>query len=54
MEITRLKQVRRAFPHLPGVPASTTRYNRRAWVRVIRQLGDKWVYIKLLQQKGGA
>jgi len=43
MEITRLKQVRRAFPHLPGVPASTTRYNRRTWVRAVRHLGDKWL-----------
>jgi hypothetical protein len=54
MNTTRLRQVRRAFPHLPGVPASTTRHNRRAWVRVVRQLGDKWVYVRFYQKQEAA
>ena len=43
MNTSRLRQVRRAFPHQPNVPASTVRHNRRAWVRAVRGLGDKWL-----------
>ncbi|TFI06723.1 hypothetical protein E4P35_14330 [Thiopseudomonas sp. 4R-3cl] len=43
MNTTQLQRVRRAHPALPGVPVSTTRHNRRAWVRSVRMLGDKWL-----------
>lgn len=43
MNTTRLRQVRKAFPMLPNIPTCTTRHNRRAWVRSVRGLGNKWL-----------
>ncbi len=51
MNTSRLRQVRRAFPHLPSVPASTIRHNRRAWVRSVRELGDKWLLSAPVQKQ---
>jgi hypothetical protein len=54
MNTTRLRQVRRAFPHIPSVPASTIRHNRRAWIRSIRELGDKWLLAAPVQKQEAA
>ncbi len=43
MNTTRLRQVRNAFPSQPSVPTSTVRHNRRAWVRAVRALGNRWL-----------
>jgi len=39
---TKLRLVRQLFLH-PDVPVSTARHNMRAWVRSIRQLGNRWL-----------
>ena len=54
MNTTRLRQVRKAFPQLPGVPACTTRHNRRAWVRSVRGLGNKWKWIDMVEKQEAA
>jgi hypothetical protein len=54
MNATRLRQVRRAFPHIPSVPASTIRHNRRAWIRSIRELGDKWLLAEPVAKREAA
>ena len=54
MNTTRLRQVRKAFPQLPGVPACTTRHNRRAWVRSVRGLGNKWKWIDMVEKREAA
>lgn len=33
----------RAYPYTRSVPRSTTRHNRRAWLKSLRFLGDKWL-----------
>lgn len=43
MKTEALKKVRVLYPTLPGVPATITRHNRRAWVRSIRALGPRWL-----------
>jgi len=50
MDTTRLRQVRKAYPHLQGVPARTTRHNRRAWVASIRALGNKWKWVQMVEK----
>lgn len=50
MNTTRLRQVRKAFPLLPGVPACTIRHNRRAWVRSVRALGNKWKWVQMIEK----
>jgi len=42
MNIHMLTRVRRLYPDTPLTEPQTVRYNRRAWVRSIRFLGDKW------------
>ena len=42
MNIHMLTRVRRLFPDTPLTEPQTVRYNRRAWVRSIRFLGNKW------------
>jgi hypothetical protein len=54
MNTTRLRQVRKAFPQLPGVPACTTRHNRRAWVRSVRGLGNKWLLAEPVTKREAA
>lgn len=31
---------------VPGVPASTQKWNRKQWCRSIQSLGDKWILAK--------
>jgi hypothetical protein len=45
MNTTRLRQARRNFVH-PMAPRHVQRSNMRAWVRMIRILGDKWQYVR--------
>lgn len=45
MNTHRLTQARRLFV-IPDVPASTARHNMRAWVRSVRQLGNRWLIAK--------
>lgn len=37
-----LVRVRRLFPLTWSTPPSAVRHNRRAWVRSVRLLGEKW------------
>lgn len=49
MRTNALAQVRRLFTN-PAAPRSTNRHNQRAWVRAVRQLGDKWVLRNPIQK----
>lgn len=40
--------------HQPNVPASTVRHNRRAWVRAVRGLGDKWLLAEPVAKREAA
>lgn len=51
MNTTRLRQVRKAYPMLPNIPTCTTRHNRRAWVRSVRVLGNKWKWIDMVEKQ---
>lgn len=42
MNTHRLAQARRLFT-VDGVPRSTVRHNMRAWVRMVRFLGPRWL-----------
>lgn len=37
-----LRRVRRLFPS-DSAPPHVVRHNRRAWVRSVRYLGDRWL-----------
>lgn len=45
MNTAHLKRVRRLFDR-PDIPRHIVRHNCRAWVRSVRQLGDKWLLAK--------
>lgn len=38
-----VRRARRNFPQTPTAPRSAVRHNRKAWVRAVLQLGDRWV-----------
>ena len=38
-----VRRARRNFPHTATTPRSAVRHNRKAWVRAVMQLGDRWV-----------
>lgn len=48
MNTRMLERVRRLHPYTITADARTVRHNRRAWVRSIRFLGDKWVLAKFI------
>lgn len=48
MNTAMLSRVRRLHPYTETAPAHTVRHNRRAWVRSVRGLGDKWVLKKFI------
>ncbi len=54
MNTIRLRQVRKAYPHIPNVPARTIRHNRREWIRSIRELGDKWLLAMPIEKREAA
>lgn len=43
MNTAMLSRVRRLHPYTETAQPHTVRHNRRAWVRSVRSLGDKWV-----------
>ena len=54
MNIRMLERVRRLHPYTFTANERTVRHNRRAWVRSVRQLGDKWVLAKFVPRAGEA
>lgn len=54
MNTRMLERVRRLHPYTITADAHTVRHNRRAWVRSIRMLGDKWVLAKFVPRAGEA
>lgn len=48
MNTRMLSRVRRLHPYTFTADTQTVRHNRRAWVRSIRMLGDKWVLAKFV------
>lgn len=49
MNTSILRRVRRHFCH-DLAPRSVQRHNIRAWVRSVRMLGDKWVYLSMVER----
>lgn len=52
MNTRMLERVRRLHPYTFTANPQTVRHNRRAWVRSVRQLGDKWVLAKFVPRAG--
>jgi hypothetical protein len=50
MKTTTLKRVRQLFG-ASYVSREQNRYNQRAWVRAIRNLGDRWLLAKQLERQ---
>ena len=50
MNTSMLKRVRRHF-NSDMVPMAVNRANRRAWVRSVRLLGDRWLFAKPVERR---
>lgn len=50
MNTSMLRRVRRHFPD-GSAPANVVRHNRRAWVRSVRFLGDKWLLARPVRRE---
>jgi len=49
MKTNMLKRARKLF-RVATVPTHTQRHNMRAWVRSVRQLGDKWIMLDMVER----
>ena len=47
-ELKRLVRHSQELWNSPLVPSHLSRHNRKAWVRSVLRLGDKWVFAKLV------
>jgi hypothetical protein len=50
MKVNVLRHVRQLF-NVPYVPKHVNRHNQRAWVRSVRNLGDKWLLAKKVERR---
>jgi len=50
MRTRALKMVRELFA-VDYMPRHTQRHNQRAWVKSVRQLGDRWLIAKPLEKQ---
>jgi hypothetical protein len=53
MNVIALRHVRKLY-NSPYVTANANRHNQRAWVRSVRQLGDKWILAARVGRKDKA
>jgi hypothetical protein len=53
MNTIALRHVRKLY-NSPTAPVETNRHNQRAWVRSVRQLGDKWILAARVGRKDKA
>lgn len=51
MTIDLARRAIRLFPAAPYLPLAGVKYNRRAWVRAVLDLGDRWILAEKVERK---